>query len=575
MGLKVRSFKRHYACALAIVVVGIFGGLLGSFCSPGPDFGHHHEEPDNGYLAGVKTSLEKVFREPERLKGELSQRAIVGAARNEYEHFQIILVSHGGDLENIEIESTQLTCLDQGEVIQKENIAFYQVGYVETKRPAYDVEFVGWWPDPLIPLEQFDLAEGKVQPIWVTIYIPESTPSGDYQGCIKIIPENAEAETVEVVLTVWDFTLPEESSLQAVFSLYEEVIRDFYRFDVLPPEILRRYYSFLLAHRINPTSLYLRGDPQPRLENLEFCVDRGLNALNIAYLYDWGHSGGTKAHLSDEYERNLTASLSHTVAFLREHGWLEKAFIYGPDEPGQRDYSAVREMLSLVGRMAPGVRRVVTVGPVEDLYGYVDVWVPRIGDYDAEKCRRRQAIGEEVWLYVCASPLHPYPNFFVDYPAIDHRILFWMAWKYDISGFLYYSLNRWMTNQSNGQERWPDIPWNTFTWRDYNGDGQLIYPGRGGEPYSSIRLEIIRDGIEDFEYLHMLQARMRELAEGELESQSPLLYSAEDLLAAMKEKAVSDFTHYTKDENQLLEYRELVAEEIVRLSRILEGGTGF
>ena len=27
-------------------------------------------------------------------------------------------------------------------------------------------------------------------------------------------------------------------------------------------------------------------------------------------------------------------------------------------------------------------------------------------------------------------------------------------------------------------ERWPEVPWNAHTFYDYNGDGQLLYPGR-------------------------------------------------------------------------------------------------
>lgn len=38
-----------------------------------------------------------------------------------------------------------------------------------------------------------------------------------------------------------------------------------------------------------------------------------------------------------------------------------------------------------------------------------------------------------------------------------------------------------------------------------NGDGMLIYPGKGGSPYSSIRLENFRDGLEDFGLLKALQ----------------------------------------------------------------------
>lgn len=33
----------------------------------------------------------------------------------------------------------------------------------------------------------------------------------------------------------------------------------------------------------------------------------------------------------------------------------------------------------------------------------------------------------------------------------------------------------------------------------------LIYPGKGGSPYSSIRLENFRDGLEDFGLLKALQ----------------------------------------------------------------------
>jgi hypothetical protein len=526
------------------------------------------------YLVGVKTSLEKVFKDVEQLKGRLGRKAILKAARNEYESFQIILVSKERDLNNVRIEPTQLTCYDQGEVIQKENISFYQVGYVETKKPAYDVEFVGSWPDPLLPLKKFDVETGTVQPVWVTIYIPQDTSPGCYQGSIRIISENALVEVVEVSLTVWDFTLPEESSLQAVFSLYENCIRDYYKFDVVPQEILHRYYSFLLAHRINPTCLYLHGQPQPKLEDMEFCVGQGMNAVNIAYLYDWEHSSGDKGYFSDEFKRNLKTSLSPTVVFLRDHQWLDMAFVYGIDEPGRKHYNAVKEMFGLVERIAPGVRRALSEAPAEELFGYVDVWVPRIDDYDEEKCRSRQEREEEIWWYVCAAPHHPYPNFFIDYPAIDHRILFWLAWKYDISGFLYYSLNRWVTNYPKGQKSWPEVPWNTYTWGTHNGDGQLIYPGPQGDPYSSVRFEVIRDGIEDFEYLNMLRVLIKKLDDSELENSTQFLYQAEALISSLEEKTISSLTRYTKNPDQLLMYRELVADEIVRINEILNRGSG-
>ena len=56
-------------------------------------------------------------------------------------------------------------------------------------------------------------------------------------------------------------------------------------------------------------------------------------------------------------------------------------------------------------------------------------------------------------------------------------------------------------------QKWPNVPWDSRTYYYFNGEGQLIYPGPDGMPYSSIRLENFRDGMEDYEYLF----RLREL----------------------------------------------------------------
>jgi hypothetical protein len=72
----------------------------------------------------------------------------------------------------------------------------------------------------------------------------------------------------------------------------------------------------------------------------------------------------------------------------------------------------------------------------------------------------------------------------------------------------------------------------------------------------------------------MLQARMRELAESDLENKKQLLQPAEDLVASIGEEAIADLFDYTKDTDQLLGYRDLVASEIVRLSDALGDASG-
>ncbi len=85
----------------------------------------------------------------------------------------------------------------------------------------------------------------------------------------------------------------------------------------------------------------------------------------------------------------------------------------------------------------------------------------------------------------------------------------WVAFDYDVSGFLYFDTTRSLTTA-----------WTDQYLSGANGDGNLFYPGGpdgldggpaiGGEhaiPLESVRLKRLRDGVEDYEYLRALAAR--------------------------------------------------------------------
>lgn len=91
----------------------------------------------------------------------------------------------------------------------------------------------------------------------------------------------------------------------------------------------------------------------------------------------------------------------------------------------------------------------------------------------------------------------------IDMPGAANRIMQWVAWKYRIEGELYYSMN-----EAYGQA---NDPWSNIRLSGGNGDGTLFYPGRpdriGGRsdiPIESMRLKLIREGMEDYEYLALL-----------------------------------------------------------------------
>ena len=108
-----------------------------------------------------------------------------------------------------------------------------------------------------------------------------------------------------------------------------------------------------------------------------------------------------------------------------------------------------------------------------------------------------------------------WPSYMIDDAPVRNRIMEWLTWKYGIQGELYYSMD-----EAFGRK--PD-PWKDVNLYSGNGDGTLFYPGRpqdiGGTkqiPVESIRLKLIREGLEDYEYLTMLTnlAGYQEVADG-------------------------------------------------------------
>jgi hypothetical protein len=140
---------------------------------------------------------------------------------------------------------------------------------------------------------------------------------------------------------------------------------------------------------------------------------------------------------------------------------------------------------------------------VKELTGFADVFDVYVTQYHRAGVAASQKQGAEVWLAICCYPMDR-PNFFIEYPLLDMRATFWLCWKYKVNGFEYWSPNAWGANWQKKGDKWPKVPWVANAFGRHNGDGYLVYPGEDGQPYSSIRFEAFRDGLEDYEYLWTL-----------------------------------------------------------------------
>ena len=142
-----------------------------------------------------------------------------------------------------------------------------------------------------------------------------------------------------------------------------------------------------------------------------------------------------------------------------------------------------------------------------------------------QKLRKR---GKEIWSYTYYMPTRTIPQLAIDGPPTDPRLLMlWNAYERN-AGWLIWHMNRWVDGRTlNAAKAEPRNPYadpvssKTPKGQLANGDVSLIYPPVSdaydlreptAPPVTSIRLEEIRDGIEDVNLVTLYRARFGEAA---------------------------------------------------------------
>ena len=447
--------------------------------------GWGEESVKANYAVWTRSSLHKVLKSDPI---EPLEPASIQAARNEHEAFQIVLRPGRAGLEDVRVTAHDLAS-DKGR-ISGSNVSVYLPTYVYLPRLARH------YPDALPPWQKpFDVSPGHTQPIWIDVYVPKRARPGEYKGRITIAPSNAETTEVPFSLRVYDFVLPDESKLVTAFGLYTDFVADQHgvpRDSEEARQLHKRYYELLLDRGISTYSIPVDIFSE---EGASYITDPRVTSFVIQY---------TK---NEQEQRRI-------LDRVRSLNALDKAFFYFQDEPvNQEAYDNLRQGCDYLRKIDPAVNIVSPYFSNPDftddetiyhlLTGCINIWCFKTSFFDAKALDERRKAGDKIWDYVCCDPPRPYANFFVEYVPLEHRMLMWQNYLYDVSGLLYWCTTYWAQTED---------PWaNMATWHGLYGDGSLLYPGKKvgiDGPVSSIRLEVIRDGLEDYKYLWLLEQKI-------------------------------------------------------------------
>ncbi len=531
------------------------------------------------------------------------------AARHDREAAQLV-VRPTRPLRGLTATASDLRGPDDS-AIDADKVRISQVYYHFVHHTTDSVGVRDWWPDALPPLDEpIDVAAGQNQPIWVLIHVPPDAIPGDYRSTVTLEADGFIAE-VPIHLHVWDFALPERNHLETAFGFSPHTVFQYHglKTETDKRKVLDLYFQSFSEHRISPYDptpldsirVEFVPDTDPPCARLDFTdYDRAMSQAVARYHFTGfrlkvqGMGGGTFharhppkigefGEETPEYQAMFSSYVSQLQAHLREQGWLDMAYVYWFDEPAPRDFDFVAQGMRRLKTYAPGLRRMLTEEPGDNvLSGLVDIWCPVSFHYDHAEAEKRRAHNERFWWYVCTGPKAPYCTLFIDHPATELRTWHWQTWQRDIVGTLVWQTNYWTSTAA-----FPDQPQNPYLdpmgyvsgystprgvkrhWG--NGDGRFIYPplaaaepGASGDgpviapPVSSIRWEMLREGVEDYEYLYLLREliedRRARLSDEQLEHfQSLLVVPAE---------ITSDMTTFSTDPAPIYRRRRAVAEAI-------------
>ncbi len=360
--------------------------------------------------------------------------------------------------------------------------------------------------DALLPLEEnFPAAATTPMHLWLSLKVAPACKPGDY--ALKLVfTSGGESLGLPVDLKVFRFTLPEDLPITILGGFWlQPGYGDRYFKGSLSGSaaLIKKYYASIRDHKFNalggsyPLPLGQIEAQQP-IEDfpdyhdlLKYVLDDlKFRYVQIPKLRNWQSISGP----NDDFSRQARRFYPCYGDYLRHHGWESRALNYLVDEPRPSQYDGVIQAYTLVKSLCPGIKTLCAGRrPPPGSAQVIDMWAYQAGSYQEPVRQQAQHPGQEAWLYI--NRLQG-----INHPLAHQRLIGWLLYRYQFSGFLLWGVNYW-----------PQDPWTTPPGpKDFFRRGTFYYPHpRTGLPVPTTRLEALRRGFEDYQYLVLLDQACR------------------------------------------------------------------
>ncbi len=515
---------------------------------------------------------------------------VIYAAKDEAEQTQFVLTASEAR-NDLTVKFTPFTKAN-GAKVKTELFYehFYDVINPTTKATVVSVA------DALVPtLTGLNIAAGKFMPFCLKATTDKDTAPGLYESEITVLSGKDEIKRAYAYLYVWDFILPPTKCASSMGLSRLNVVTT-YKFngegqevkDAIS-EVFAKYYNELLENRLCSVILPYDVDDER--------AQAYINDPRVTAFLVGGVGYGGDYERSDDQVRAAYETLKDNPDAMK------KGYFYLNDEPGPdgtspekgtlyQQFKSIETNYKHAHDIFPGAQVMIpnhfnqpfdtaasvknteyTAGGhdgdiIEVVIKNSDIFCPHTWlftdpystnplaqcHYDYFKVNTVERFGtlrsrydadiaehpeKSLWWYTSDNPRDGYCNIYASKPGYENRELFWQQYLYDTDGFLYWAVSDWSLVQRKNSAIVDEF------------GGLLIYPGTlwnlGETPIESIRLDIVRDGIEDFDYLKLIEEKY-----------------GKDTADEFVKKITTDLLEYNTDGDYLISVRKEMGELLAK-----------
>ena len=482
------------------------------------------------------------------------------AAKNEFESFQVHVRATSAAMQ-VSVTASDLVDARSGtHIAASDHVFVFREAYLNITTRSDANGTLGITPDPLMPAVDPYVHEtrnafpvtvpaGATRSAWIDVLVPQNAPSGYYSGAITVKDGTTILATLPVRLAVWDFALPSTATLRSGFglgwdSLCKQAYGDYYACNTFPGAGGDSDKATELTHVLQG-KMFL--DYRVSLAAIVYAPVGGSDFSHFDAVYGPLLGGTTDTRLPGAKLTGIwytgDDTNSQQMSRWRDHfaaatNWGALTADYYCDEPPNGcSWADALSRATAIHTAAPGLLTLLTTNyanaSAHGLLDAVDVLVPIIEEMEPRGGTNARSSydtwlakpNKHIWWYQSCDEHEScdngspgpaestWPSYMVDASSTRNRVFQWLAYLDRIEGELYYATDYCWTadNCGDATSGHTTDPWVSIYAFGGNGDGTLYYPGTpakiGGStpvPVPSLRLALIRDGMEDFEYLHAL-----------------------------------------------------------------------